>query len=71
MKHICLFQLAGSYDIVVNCSALGSVKIVPDSSVYPVKGHIVKVWHECDVLTELSGCWREEYVCAKFVFIIA
>jgi len=38
-----LEDLAGSYDIVVNCAALGNQKMLPDPTMYPVKGQLVHV----------------------------
>ncbi|XP_053489403.1 D-aspartate oxidase [Ictalurus furcatus] len=38
-----LQQLAHSYDVIVNCSGLGSRSLVGDEQVYPVRGQILKV----------------------------
>ncbi|KAK7115477.1 D-aspartate oxidase-like [Littorina saxatilis] len=38
-----LDELAGAYDIVINCSALGSRQLVQDHSMYAVKGQLVHV----------------------------
>ncbi|MCJ8736769.1 hypothetical protein PDJAM_G00016330 [Pangasius djambal] len=38
-----LQQLAHSYDVIVNCSGLGSCSLVGDEQVYPVRGQIIKV----------------------------
>lgn len=38
-----LEELVGHYDIVVNCTGLGSRFLVPDDSVYPVKGQLIQV----------------------------
>ncbi|MCI4382568.1 hypothetical protein PGIGA_G00016390 [Pangasianodon gigas] len=38
-----LQQLAHSYDVIVNCSGLGSHSLVGDEQVYPVRGQIIKV----------------------------
>lgn len=46
------FEELADYDIVINCSALGSQKIIPDESMYPVKGQLVHVkapWIKCFV----------------------
>lgn len=36
-------QLAQSYDVIVNCSGLGSCCLVGDKQVHPVRGQIIKV----------------------------
>ncbi|CAN8001315.1 unnamed protein product [Ixodes hexagonus] len=33
-----LDQLAGKYDVVMNCPGIGAVSLVPDPSVYPIRG---------------------------------
>ncbi|KAH9503464.1 hypothetical protein Btru_068003 [Bulinus truncatus] len=38
-----LTELAGQFDIVVNCTGLGSRDLVGDSTMYPVRGHLVMV----------------------------
>ncbi|XP_011407417.1 PREDICTED: D-aspartate oxidase-like [Amphimedon queenslandica] len=38
-----LSELAGSYDIVINCTGLGARELANDEQVYPVRGHIVTV----------------------------
>ncbi|XP_060938367.1 D-aspartate oxidase isoform X3 [Limanda limanda] len=38
-----LQELSNSYDIIVNCSGLGSKLLVGDSQVYPVRGQVLKV----------------------------
>lgn len=38
-----LQQLAHSYDVIVNCSGLGSSSLVGDEQVHPVRGQIIKV----------------------------
>lgn len=38
-----LQELSGSYDIIVNCSGLGSRTLVGDPQVYPVRGQVLKV----------------------------
>lgn len=38
-----LEELAGAYNIVVNCSGLGSQNLIPDPVMYPVKGQLVMV----------------------------
>ncbi len=37
------------YELVVNCSGLGSIELVGDSTMYPVKGQILKVRNRVDV----------------------
>lgn len=37
-----LLELSG-YDLIVNCSGLGSKSLVKDSEVYPVRGQVLKV----------------------------
>ncbi|KAG7328398.1 hypothetical protein KOW79_008342 [Hemibagrus wyckioides] len=38
-----LQQLAQSYDVIVNCSGLGSQYLVGDEQVHPIRGQIIKV----------------------------
>ncbi|XP_029972834.1 D-aspartate oxidase [Salarias fasciatus] len=38
-----LQELSSSFDIIVNCSGLGSRSLVGDSAVYPVRGQVFKV----------------------------
>ncbi|XP_053291108.1 D-aspartate oxidase [Pleuronectes platessa] len=38
-----LQELSKSYDIIVNCSGLGSKQLVGDTQVYPVRGQVLKV----------------------------
>lgn len=38
-----LQELSNSYDIIVNCSGLGSKTLVGDSKVYSVRGQVLKV----------------------------
>ncbi|XP_036928269.1 D-aspartate oxidase [Acanthopagrus latus] len=38
-----LQELGSSYDIIVNCSGLGSKTLVHDNQVYPVRGQVLKV----------------------------
>ncbi|XP_023276798.1 D-aspartate oxidase [Seriola lalandi dorsalis] len=38
-----LQELSNSYDIIVNCSGLGSKLLVGDTQVYPVRGQVLKV----------------------------
>ncbi|KAK3563701.1 hypothetical protein QTP86_034416 [Hemibagrus guttatus] len=38
-----LQQLAQSYDVIVNCSGLGSRYLVGDEQVHPIRGQIIKV----------------------------
>ncbi|XP_055936523.1 D-aspartate oxidase-like [Argiope bruennichi] len=36
-------ELAGSYDVVINCTGLGSRNLVPDPEVTPIRGQVMKV----------------------------
>lgn len=38
-----LTELADAYDVVVNCTGLGSQQLIPDPAMYPVKGQLVLV----------------------------
>ncbi|KAK3086836.1 hypothetical protein FSP39_024250 [Pinctada imbricata] len=38
-----LNEFVGTYDIVVNCTGLGSKDLIGDNSVYPVRGQLVRV----------------------------
>ena len=38
-----LQELSNSYDIIVNCSGLGSKLLVGDTQVYPVRGQVLQV----------------------------
>lgn len=43
-KHIRnLHELFGDYDLLVNCSGLGSRQLFGDTKVHPIRGHIVRV----------------------------
>ncbi|KAF8767171.1 D-aspartate oxidase like protein [Argiope bruennichi] len=35
-------ELAGSYDVVINCTGLGSRNLVPDPEVTPIRGQVMK-----------------------------
>lgn len=39
-----LDELAGSYDVVVNCSGMGARKLVNDSLVHPIRGQVLRVY---------------------------
>ncbi|XP_059176387.1 D-aspartate oxidase-like [Physella acuta] len=48
-------ELAGEFDIVVNCCGLGARELVHDEKVYPVRGHLVMVdapWMKTFFLSE-------------------
>lgn len=50
-----LTELCGEFDLVINCSGLGARELVNDSSMFPVKGHLVLVsapWVKHFYLTE-------------------
>ena len=32
--------------MIVNCSGIGSLKLVPDPEVYPLRGALVRVWND-------------------------
>ena len=51
-----LSELAGSYDIVINCTGLGARELANDEQVYPVRGHIISV----------SAPWIKQWVVRKF-----
>ncbi|XP_063422409.1 D-aspartate oxidase-like [Mytilus trossulus] len=36
-------QLAGEYDVVVNCTGLRSKKLIKDDTVHPLRGHLIRV----------------------------
>ncbi|KAL6105284.1 ddo [Pungitius sinensis] len=38
-----LQELSNGYDVIVNCSGLGSKKLVGDNEMYPVRGQVLKV----------------------------
>ncbi|WP_157974460.1 FAD-dependent oxidoreductase [Lewinella sp. IMCC34183] len=44
-----LVELADDYDLVVNCAGLGARELVGDTTMYPVKGQILKVKNRADV----------------------
>ncbi len=44
-----LETLLGDHDLVVNCSGLGAVELVGDTSMYPVKGQLLKVENQAGV----------------------
>ena len=41
----CMFslQFVGLYDVVVNCTGLGSRELLNDTNVYPTRGHLIRV----------------------------
>ncbi|BFZ19793.1 hypothetical protein BsWGS_22832 [Bradybaena similaris] len=39
-----LQELYGEFDLVINCTGLGARELVSDSSMFPVKGHLVSVY---------------------------
>jgi len=41
-----ILQLAGQYDVVVNCTGLGSIDLVNDKKLVPNRGHVIKVGSE-------------------------
>lgn len=43
MNILIVLQLVGHFDIVVNCTGLGSKYLLPDESVYAVKGQLIQV----------------------------
>ncbi|KAF7253405.1 D-aspartate oxidase [Varanus komodoensis] len=44
VRHIeDLWELHSDYDIVVNCSGIGSRKLVGDLEIYPIRGQVLKV----------------------------
>ena len=36
-------QFVGKYDVVVNCTGIGSRQLIGDTSVYPVRGQVLRV----------------------------
>ena len=44
-----LAELTGDHDLVVNCAGLGARELVGDTTMYPVKGQILKVKNRPDV----------------------
>ncbi|XP_077862779.1 D-aspartate oxidase-like [Saccoglossus kowalevskii] len=38
-----LDELAGKYDVIVNCSGLGAYSLVDDKTMYPVRGQLLRV----------------------------
>ncbi len=44
-----LAELSGDHDLVVNCSGLGARELVGDTTMYPVKGQILKLKNRPDV----------------------
>ena len=43
------FQLAGEFDVVVNCTGLGARELCKDDKVEPARGHILRVWIVSDL----------------------
>ena len=33
-------------DVIINCSGMGSLKLVPDKEVYPLRGALCRVWND-------------------------
>ena len=44
-QHFCWFQLAGPFDVVVNCAGYGNKQLVGDRDLIPIKGHLIRVGH--------------------------
>ena len=43
-------ELAGQYDVVVNCAGLGAGRLTGLSDTYPIRGHVIRVkapWIKC------------------------
>ena len=40
---IFIFQLSGSYDVVINCSGFGARELCGDNRVEPIRGQIMRV----------------------------
>ncbi|CAN8025369.1 unnamed protein product [Ixodes persulcatus] len=55
-----LDQLAGKFDVVMNCPGIGAVSLVPDPDVYPVRGQT----------TWVSAPWVKRVVVAGEYYII-
>lgn len=36
-------QQVAQYDLVINCTGLGSAKLFGDSTMYPIQGHVIRV----------------------------
>ena len=44
MTHmICIAQELADYDLVVNCSGLGAATLFGDTSMFPIRGHVIRV----------------------------
>eukprot|EP00105_Crassostrea_gigas_P007547 XP_011421830.1 PREDICTED: D-aspartate oxidase [Crassostrea gigas] len=42
-KLISVDEIAGSYDVIVNCTGLGSRKLFDDKELVPIRGHLIRV----------------------------
>ncbi|CAB4045249.1 Hypothetical predicted protein, partial [Paramuricea clavata] len=41
-RSCCYFQFAGKFDVVVNCTGLGSRELCKDDKIEPARGHILR-----------------------------
>ena len=41
------FQLAGDYDVVVNCAGYGNKALLGDTKLFPNRGHVIRVGVTC------------------------
>ncbi|XP_060563958.1 D-aspartate oxidase-like isoform X2 [Ruditapes philippinarum] len=64
-KHVDnLEEFVGKYDVVVNCSGIHSRELVGDRSVYPIRGHLIRLkapWIKYWVYTEDSAYFIPGY----------
>ena len=65
-------QLAGAYDVIVNCTGMGSRDLCNDLDVVPIKGQVIKVkapWIK-HMLAINDDCAWPVYIIPRFVGII-
>ena len=65
-------QLAGAYDVIVNCTGMGSRDLCNDLDVVPIKGQVIKVkapWIK-HMLALNDDCAWPVYMIPRFVDMI-
>jgi len=43
LTHYDSMQELAGYDVVVNCTGLGAAELFGDTSMFPIKGHVIRV----------------------------
>lgn len=43
LKKVASFEELSDYDVIVNCTGLGSLELVNDKNMHPIRGQVVRV----------------------------